>query len=151
MDGFDSSTVSAEDDLVLLKADEKIFKFLASKNQVLEEKYGLNFASVISRLAGNDIVNTVEANQQRHPNHKIAVVVMQLDTKPYLYEVPFLEESSNIIFLKTFYPSRKMMFKCWGVPRKSKQLKKRLRKNAASEVAVSIQTTSIAISVSDEI
>ncbi len=143
MDDFGSPAVPTENDIVLVKIKGQVFKFLASKNQTLEDKYGFDFASVISRFAVNDIVNTIEANQQRHPHHKIAVIVMPLGVEPYLYEVPFLAEPSNIIFLKTFYPSRKMMRKCWDVPRKSKRLKKRLRKNAASNIAISVETTSI--------
>ncbi len=74
MDDFGSPAVSTEDDIVLVKVKGKVFKFLASKNQVLEGKYEHNFLSAISRFAVNDVVSTAEANQQRHPGHKIAVM-----------------------------------------------------------------------------
>ncbi len=151
MDDFGSPAVSTENDIVLVKIKGQVFKFLANKNKVKEEEYGLNFFSVISVLAANDIVPTVEANQQRHPDHKIAVIAMKVDTKPYLYEVPFLEEPPNIIFLKTFYPSRKMMHDIWEVPRTSKRLKKRLKKMLCATPdteVVSVETASIAISIS---
>ncbi len=135
------SSTSVEDDFVLIERGAKFYKFLKRKNQELERKFGFNFEFIILKLAANAIVSTVEANQERHPDHKIAVLDLNnkcLQEDHYLHEVPFLAEVPNIIFLKTIYPSRKMMFKCWGVPRKPKKRKKRLKRKTAVNVSISI-------------
>lgn len=149
MDDFGSPAVPTEDDIVLVKIKGQVFKFLASKNQIQEGKYDLSFFSVISLLAVNNVVSTVDANQQRHPKHKKYVVEMPHKGELFLYEVPFLEEPPNTFFLKTFYPSRKMKHKIWGEPRKSKRLKKMLSQTP-DIAAVSVEITSIALSIKEK-
>ncbi len=135
---------SAEDDFVFKKLEGKIYKFSEGKNQYIQAKRQLNFESIIPQLAAGDIVAIDDYPEGRDAqDHRLYVI----NIDGYLHEMPFVEEAPNTIYLKNIYPSRKMMLRHWGRKRKSKRLKQRLRRNAALDVSMSVETVSISISI----
>ncbi len=136
---------SAEDDFVFKKLGETIYKFSEGKNQYIQAKRQLNFESIIPQLAGGDIVAIDDYHEGREAQgHRLYVI----NIDGYLHEVPFVEEAPNTIYLKNIYPSRKMMLKYWGRKRKSKRLKKRLKKETTLSGSLSVETFSVAVSIS---
>lgn len=73
------------------------------KNEWLRRERGVSFEDVVFHIQAGDEVDLLEhPNQQRYPEQKVSVVVIE----GYAYLVPFIE-SEREIFLKTIIPSRK--------------------------------------------
>jgi len=73
------------------------------KSYLLKQKYGVSFEDVISGIFVDEI---------QHPNRDNQKILI-FEYNDYLWSVPFVIEESGI-FLKTIYPSRKLMKKYKG-------------------------------------
>ncbi len=73
------------------------------KNALLKEERGISFEDVVFHIMAGDVLETIDhPNQERYPNQKIHMVVVE----SYVYLVPFVETEDEV-FLKTIIPSRK--------------------------------------------
>jgi hypothetical protein len=79
----------------------KDFSYSLLKDDLLKKEYGFGFERIIEALEGNLI--DIIANPS-YPQQKIFIVRIN----NYIYAVPFVEDEKGY-FLKTFYPSRKLM------------------------------------------
>lgn len=80
-----------------------IFSWDNKKNELLKNSRGVCFEQVVLLMEKGDVLDTIEhPNQERYPEQKIAVVVIDA----YVYLVPYVEHNEEI-FLKTIIPSRK--------------------------------------------
>ncbi len=81
----------------------KRYSWNAEKNEQIQKARGVSFEEVVFHIEAGDEVNVFyHPNQERYPNQKVSVVIIN----DYAYLVPFVE-SDNEIFLKTIIPSRK--------------------------------------------
>lgn len=81
----------------------KHFTWNPEKNDTLRRERGLGFEDVVFHIEAGDELDVLEhPNQERYPNQKISVVLIE----GYVYLVPFIESDTEI-FLKTIIPSRK--------------------------------------------
>jgi len=81
----------------------KNYAWNAEKNQLLRKERGIGFEDVVFHIeAGGEVDVFDHPNQERYPNQKISVVVIE----GYAYLVPFVETELEI-FLKTIIPNRK--------------------------------------------
>ena len=81
----------------------KNYTWNPEKNNVLKEERGIGFEDVVFHIeAGGEVDVFDHPNQERYPNQKISVVIIE----GYAYLVPFVE-SEQEIFLKTIIPNRK--------------------------------------------
>jgi uncharacterized DUF497 family protein len=82
---------------------DKIFNWNDEKNALLINDRGISFEEVVFSIQNGGILDRVEhPNQEKYPNHKIYIVMIN----DYVYLVPYVE-NDNEIFLKTIIPSRK--------------------------------------------
>lgn len=80
------------------------------KNEQLKKERGLGFEDVVFHIEAAGEVDIFDhPNQERYPNQKISVVVIE----GYAYLVPFIESETEV-FLKTIIPNRKATKKYVG-------------------------------------
>lgn len=88
----------------------KTYQWNPEKNIQLQQERGISFEIVSQIILQGRALDTIDhPNQEKYPFQKM--FVLEIDN--YIYLVPFVE-SSNIIFLKTIIPSRKMKKKYLG-------------------------------------
>jgi len=81
----------------------KIFSWNSEKNKMLIKERNISFEDIIINInLGNELDIYDHPNQQKYPNQKISVVLVE----DYVYLVPYVENDEEI-FLKTIIPSRK--------------------------------------------
>ncbi len=73
-------------------------RFSPIKDFLIKQKYGVSFEDVLS----GELVDEIE--HPKRTNQKILI----FEYKNYLWSIPFVVEHKGI-FLKTLYPSRKLM------------------------------------------
>jgi hypothetical protein len=73
------------------------------KNEWLKRERRISFEQIVFNIQlGNEVDVYPHPNQERYPNQKISVVLVE----GYAYLVPFVENGDEF-FLKTVIPSRK--------------------------------------------
>lgn len=83
---------------------KRIYRFEADKNTWLIQNRGVSFEQIIAALENQGAIAIVEhPNTERYAHQKMYLAAIS----NYVYLVPFIEETSNEIFLKTAFPSRK--------------------------------------------
>jgi len=81
----------------------KIYSWNPEKNDLLINERNISFEDIIVNInLGNELDIYDHPNQDRYPNQKISVVLVE----DYVYLVPYIENDDEI-FLKTIIPSRK--------------------------------------------
>lgn len=85
------------------------FEFNKEKDIYLKETRGIGFEDIIEAIKQNDLVaNIKHFNKVKYPNQKIYVVRI----RSYIYAVPYIvDRKRKVNYLKTIYPSRKMVRK----------------------------------------
>ena len=77
--------------------------FDENKNKKLLKERGVNFETVIDKMAKGEIaLDFKHPNSDKYSNQRIMVVVIN----DYTYRVPYVQ-TKNEIFLKTVYPDRR--------------------------------------------
>lgn len=90
----------------------KNIRWNLEKNELLKKERSVSFEDVILSIeAGGLLDNFQHPNEEKYPNQKIFVILIQI--KNYVYLVPYVENDVEI-FLKTIIPSRKMTKKYLG-------------------------------------
>ncbi|HRX15663.1 MAG TPA: toxin [Spirochaetota bacterium] len=84
-----------------------MIKWNDDKSKFLQFERGVSFEEIAVKLADNDIIDIIE--NQNFPNQMIFV----MEINEYIYAVPFVMDGIDV-FLKTIYPSRKLMKKYRG-------------------------------------
>ena len=88
----------------------KFYFWNPEKNKLLQQERGISFEEIVFHIqVGDEIEIFDHPNQERYPNQKISVVVVE----GYVYLIPFVESEEGI-FLKTIIPSRKATKKYLG-------------------------------------
>ena len=88
----------------------KYFDWNNEKNEELIKDRGISFEEVVFCIMNDGLLDIIEhPNKVKYPNQNIFIV----DIDDYVYLVPFVEDS-EIVFLKTIIPSRKMTKKYLG-------------------------------------
>jgi uncharacterized DUF497 family protein len=81
-----------------------LFDWNDEKNEWLRLERGITFEDVVFHLTHDGLLDTIEhLNQKRYPGQRIFII----NVEGYACVVPFVEDS-DVIFLKTIIPSRKM-------------------------------------------
>ena len=81
----------------------KTYAWSSEKNELLKKERGVYFEDIVVNIhLGNEVDIYDHPNQERYPDQKISVVIVE----GYAFLVPFVE-SDEEIFLKTIIPSRK--------------------------------------------
>lgn len=81
----------------------KAFAWNPEKNDLLKSERSISFEEVVLNIQlGNEVDIYDHPNQERYPDQKISVVLIE----GYAYLVPFVENEKEL-FLKTIIPSRK--------------------------------------------
>ena len=81
----------------------KTYAWSSEKNELLKKERGVSFEDIVVNIhLGNEVDIYDHPNQERYPDQKISVVIVE----GYAFLVPFVE-SDEEIFLKTIIPSRK--------------------------------------------
>jgi len=81
----------------------KIYAWDPEKNDFLIKERGISFEDIVLNIQlGNEVDIYDHPNQERYPEQKIPVVLID----NYAYLVPFVENDQEI-FLKTIIPCRK--------------------------------------------
>ncbi|MBT3712172.1 MAG: BrnT family toxin [Anaerolineae bacterium] len=89
----------------------KFYNWNPEKNEFLKSERNISFEEVIFHIQNGDEVDIYDhPNQERYPNQKISVVIVE----EYAYLVPYVESETEI-FLNTIIPSRKATKKYLGV------------------------------------
>ncbi|GMO57094.1 MAG: hypothetical protein Ta2D_02740 [Rickettsiales bacterium] len=74
------------------------------KNELLKRTRYISFEDVISYIESDFMLEEIEhPNKEKYPNQRIFLV----NINNFIYEIPYIKESSNSLFLKTIIPSRK--------------------------------------------
>ncbi len=90
----------------------KHYTWNPEKNAQLKKERGVGFEDVVFHIeTGGEVDVFDHPNQERYPNQKISIVVIE----GYAYLVPFVETETEI-FLKTIIPNRKATKKYVGGP-----------------------------------
>lgn len=79
-----------------------IFDFSEEKNLWLKKTRGVSFEDILQAIKFNDLIDDIGHKARKYKNQRIFVVKV----KNYIYAVPYVKSSRNVIFLKTLYPSR---------------------------------------------
>lgn len=80
------------------------FRYNHEKNAELLKSRGIGFEEIIQSIAdGNLLEIKKHHNQQKYPNQAILYVRILQE----VYAIPYVQESSKSVFLKTLFPSRK--------------------------------------------
>ena len=74
------------------------------KNYLLKQKYGVSFEDII--------INGTFIEETKHPSRDNQRILIY-EYKNYLWSIPFVPEK-DVAFLKTIYPSRKLVKKYKG-------------------------------------
>lgn len=91
----------------------KYYDWNPEKNEILKQERNISFEDIVFHIENGDEVDVFDhPNQERYPNQKISVVLVD----DYAYLVPYIE-SEAVIFLKTIIPSRKATKKYIGEKR----------------------------------
>ena len=81
-----------------------LYDWNVEKNQWLRKERKVTFEDVIYHLNHGGLLDAIKhPNQKKYPGQMIFIV----NIEEYVYIVPFVE-NSEVIFLKTVIPSRKM-------------------------------------------
>ena len=89
----------------------KFYNWNSEKNEILKRERQISFEDVVFHIQNGDEVDVYDhPNQQRYPNQRISVVIIN----KYAYLVPYVESDTEI-FMKTIIPSRKATKKYLGV------------------------------------
>jgi len=81
----------------------KAYVWNSKKNEQLNRERAISFEDIVVNIhLGNEVDIYDHPNQERYPDQKISVVIVD----DYVFLVPFIE-SEEEIFLKTIIPSRK--------------------------------------------
>jgi uncharacterized DUF497 family protein len=88
----------------------KYYDWNPEKNEILKQERKISFEEIIFHIENGDEADVFEhPNQERYPNQKISVVLVD----GYAYLVPYVE-SESVIFLMTIIPIRKATKKYIG-------------------------------------
>jgi hypothetical protein len=80
------------------------FRFSYEKNSELIRSRGIGFEEIINVIADGNLLDIKNHhNQEKNSNQKILYVRILEE----VYAVPYIEEESDTIFLKTLFASRK--------------------------------------------
>ena len=91
----------------------KFYSWNPDKNKLLQLERNISFEEIVFHIQSGDEIEIFDhPNQERYPNQKISVVVVE----GYVYLIPFVESEEGI-FLKTIIPSRKATKKYLGETR----------------------------------
>jgi len=75
------------------------------KNDLLLLERDICFENVVEAIGSGNLLDVIEhPNKSKYPNQKLYIVKIY----DYVYVVPFIEKESEIIFMKTIFPSRKL-------------------------------------------
>ncbi|MDZ7793178.1 MAG: toxin [Spirochaetia bacterium] len=82
-----------------------VFDWENEKNDFLQKQRNVSFEEIVLCISEGSIVDIIEhPNKEKYPKQKVYLV----ERENYIYAVPFIkDEDSDIIFLKTIFPSRK--------------------------------------------
>lgn len=82
------------------------FAYSAEKDLILKESRKVSFKDIIDIIKTGGLLDDVDHfNKEKYPNQRIFIVKL----KNKLYAVPYVkDEIKKVIFLKTFYPNRKL-------------------------------------------
>jgi len=84
------------------------FDYSPGKNLFLKKVRGISFEEVELAIEEGRVLDIIDhPNPAKYPNQKMYI----LNINNYVYLVPFIRESEYKIFLKTIYPSRKLVKK----------------------------------------
>ena len=84
-----------------------LFEYNQEKDQALRRDRGIGFQDIIDAINQGHLLDNIN-----HPNPKCAnqqVLVVYLNH--YIYACPYVIKDHTIYFLKTIYPSRKLLKK----------------------------------------
>lgn len=81
-----------------------LYSYSNEKDAELRQRYGMGFQDIIPDIENGLLAILDHHNHERYPTQKVFAVQRQ----GYVYAVPFVEQESGSVFLKTFYPSRKL-------------------------------------------
>jgi len=82
----------------------KRFEWSDEKNAWLKRVRGIGFEQVIHCIMQGALLDVIDhPNPSRYPGQRIFIIALE----GYAYLVPFVEDS-DIVFLKTIIPSRKI-------------------------------------------
>ncbi|WP_457595807.1 toxin [Hydrogenimonas sp.] len=82
-----------------------IFRWSEEKNALLKRERGVGFEDVVLAFEAKRIIDTITHPSPKYRHQEMLIVEM----KGYVYAVPFVQEADGSYFLKTIYPSRKLM------------------------------------------
>ena len=89
----------------------KSYNWNIKKNEILKVERNISFEDIVYHIEKDGELDIFpHPNQEKYPNQMISVVAVN----DYAYLVPYVEESEDIIFLKTIIPSRKATKKYIG-------------------------------------
>jgi uncharacterized DUF497 family protein len=81
----------------------KYYNWNPDKNENLKKERNISFEDVVFHIEKGDEVDIFKhPNQEKYPNQKISVVIID----DYAYLIPYVESETEI-FLETIIPSRK--------------------------------------------
>ncbi len=81
------------------------YDFSADKNNQLIHERGVSFEDIIVALSDGGLLDILDHHdQKRYPDQCMYIV----NLNGYVYVVPFVRKSEDIVFLKTIFPSRKL-------------------------------------------
>jgi len=85
------------------------FDYSEEKDLVLIETRGIGFQDIISSISRGGLLDDLDhPNQKKYRGQKLFIVKIN----KYAYVIPYvIDTKRRIIFLKTLYPSRKMIQK----------------------------------------
>lgn len=79
-------------------------EFSEEKNLILREARGVCFDDVLAAIEKKKVLDDLQ--NKKYPHQRLLVV----EVKGYVYGVPYvLDKKKRSLFLKTVYPSRKLM------------------------------------------
>ena len=84
--------------------DKPLIDYSSEKNTYLKQKRGISFEEIGLAIEEGKVLDVIKhPNISKYPNQKMYVI----NINEYVYLVPFVRQS-DIVFLKTIFPSRKL-------------------------------------------
>ncbi len=82
------------------------YDYSQEKDEILKEVRGVSFEDIIVSIKEGNLLDDIDHfNKKKYPNQRIFIVKIKLE----IYAVPYvIDNQRKVIFLKTFYPSRKL-------------------------------------------
>lgn len=81
------------------------FRWSEDKDAALRQSRGIGFAEVVAAIAEGGLLDVLEHPNSEKFGHQKVLAVRVAD---YVYAVPYVEEETGDLFLKTLFPSRKL-------------------------------------------